>query len=91
MERLLGGSPAAVILKLVIASIIVGVVLSFFGYGPRDIIDGFGRFVRWVSTLGLDAFEKVFQYFLIGAAIVIPVWLLTRVFGLLGDDRNPRR
>ncbi len=35
MERFFGGSPAVVILKLLIASLIIGVVLSFFELDPE--------------------------------------------------------
>ena len=37
MERFFGGTPAAVILQLAIASIIIGVVLSFFGFDPANL------------------------------------------------------
>ncbi len=91
MEPFFGGSPAAVILKLVIASIIIGVVLSFLGYNPRDLSTAISRLLNWISTLGWDAVISVGRYLALGAIIVVPVWLLTRVLGLLGSSRGDRR
>ncbi len=90
MERFLGGSPAAVILKLVIASIIIGVVLSFFGFNPANLSGAIVRLGNWISSLGLDTVRTVFSYLLLGAIIVVPLWLLSRVFSLFGSERRQK-
>jgi hypothetical protein len=90
MERFFGGSPAAVILQLVIASIIIGVVLSFFGFNPANLYDAVLRLWDWISSLGLDAVKKVFRYLLLGAIIVVPLWLLSRVFSYFGPSRRQK-
>ena len=38
MNRILGGSPLAVILRLAVLSIVVGVVLSVLGINPSNIV-----------------------------------------------------
>jgi hypothetical protein len=88
MERFFGGSPAAVILQLVIASVIIGVVLSFFGFNPANLVDAVLRLWDWISSLGLDAVKKVLRYLLLGALIVVPLWLLSRVFSYFGPRRQ---
>ncbi len=88
MERFFGGSPAAIILQLVIASIIIGVVLSFFGFNPANLYDAVMRLSDWISSLGLDAVKKVLRYLVLGAIIVVPLWLLTRVFSYFGSRRQ---
>ena len=80
MERFFGGSPAAIIVKLVIASIMIGVVLSFFGFNPANLSDAIIRLSDWISSLGLDAVKTVFRYLILGAIIVVPLWLLSRIF-----------
>jgi hypothetical protein len=80
MERFFGGSPAAVIVKLSIASIMIGVVLSFFGFNPANLSDAIVRLGDWISSLGFDAVKTVFRYLLLGAIVVLPLWLLSRVF-----------
>ena len=79
VSRFLGGPPLAVIGKLVLLSILVGVVLAAIGLDPWNIIDSIRRLVRWAWDLGFDAFVRLWRYFLLGAAIVIPVWLIVRL------------
>jgi hypothetical protein len=88
MERFFGGSPALVVLKLLIASLIIGVVLSFFGFNPNNLYHAIIRLGDWISDLGFDAVHTVVRYVILGALIVIPLWLLARFFSLFGSDRR---
>jgi hypothetical protein len=84
-ERFFGGSPGAVILKLAIASIMVGLVLSVFGFNPNSLYDAILKLVEWIRSLGLDAVNTVLRYLILGAIIVVPLWFLSRVFSLFGS------
>jgi hypothetical protein len=88
MERFFGGSPLAVVLQLVIASIIIGVVLSFFGFNPADLYDAVLRLSDWISSLGLDAVKKALRYLLLGAIVVVPLWLIVRILSYLSPRRS---
>ncbi|MDX2265929.1 MAG: DUF6460 domain-containing protein [Hyphomicrobiales bacterium] len=89
MERILGGSPLGVAIRLVVASIIVGVVLTALGLSPFELLDAVGRFATWVYELGFDSLDVVVQYFLLGAAVVIPVWLIYRLLKVAsGGDKG---
>ena len=79
VSRFLGGPPLAVIGKLVLLSILVGVVLAAVGLDPWNIIDSVRRLIRWAWDFGFDAVVRLWRYFLLGAAIVIPVWLIVRL------------
>jgi hypothetical protein len=81
LNRFLGGSPLAVLVKLVLLSVLIGVVLSALGLDPRDIFQSLRRFIQNIWDMGFDAIRWLWQYFLLGAVIVIPIWLLSRVFG----------
>ena len=81
LNRFLGGSPLAVLVKLVLLSILIGVVLSALGLDPRDIFQSLRRFIQNIWDMGFDAIRWLWQYFLLGAVIVIPIWLLSRLFG----------
>ena len=81
MYRFLGGSPLGVAFRLILLSILVGVVLSAIGFDPRHIIESIRGLFQWIWNLGFDAFDWLWRYFLLGAVIVIPVWLLSRLFG----------
>ena len=80
VNRFLGGSPLAVLAKLVLLSIVIGVVLNALGLDPRDIFQSLRRFIQNIWDMGFDAIRWVWQYFLLGAVVVIPIWLLMRIF-----------
>lgn len=80
LSRFLGGSPIAVLFRLILLSVLVGVVLAAIGFDPWNIVDSIQRLVRWVWELGFDAINGLWRYFLLGAVIVIPLWLLSRLF-----------
>lgn len=86
-ERLFGDSPARLLLRLVILSLIVGVVLAALGVEPYDIVNSALRFVNRIWSMGFDAVDRVWRYFLLGAVVVIPVWLVLRLLNV-GRSRS---
>ena len=80
VARWAGGSPLGVLARLVLVSILVGVILSALGLDPFDIISSIERLVRTLWNMGFDAFRWLWRYFLLGAVIVIPIWILVRLF-----------
>jgi Family of unknown function (DUF6460) len=81
VERFIGGSPAAALVRLVLLSILVGVVLSAFGFDPWNILPSIKQFFISIWNMGFDAVRWVWRYFLLGAIIVIPIWLIVRLMG----------
>ena len=75
-----GGSPLAVLIKLVLVSILIGVVLQALGLDPWDIMTSIRRLFRNIWEMGFDAIRWLWSYFLLGAVIVIPIWLIMRIF-----------
>lgn len=84
ITRFFGGSPAMVLLRLVILCVVVGVILAAIGLDPRNILDSLIGFLRGLYDLGFGAIERVWRYFLLGAVVVIPLWLLLRLFNGFG-------
>jgi uncharacterized protein DUF6460 len=84
LYRFLGGSPVAVALRLILLSVLVGVVLAMIGFDPWNIVYSIRRLFQWIYNLGFDAINGLWRYFLLGAVIVIPIWLLSRMFGSNG-------
>jgi len=78
--KIFGGSPLAVLARLVLLSILVGVILSALGLDPFDIVHSIERLIRTLWNMGFDAFRWLWRYFLLGAVIVIPIWILLRLF-----------
>lgn len=87
-ESWFGGNPLAVVVRLVLLSIVVGVVLSALGITPRNFIYEIEFLLSRIYHLGLASFEWVLQYLLLGAMVVVPVWLVARLLGLLSSPRS---
>ena len=77
--RLFGGPPLAILVRLILLSILVGVVLHARGLDPWNILDSVRRLFLRVWNMGFDAVRWLWRYFLLGAIIVVPIWILVRV------------
>ena len=77
--QIFGGNPITVGLRLMIISLIVGVILSALGLTPLTLIDGLFDIIGRIWAMGFDAIDHILGYLLIGAVIVVPVWLIMRV------------
>ncbi|MEP0944635.1 MAG: DUF6460 domain-containing protein [Rhizobiaceae bacterium] len=86
INRFLGDSPLRVAIKLVVLSVIVGIVMSAVGWSPRTIYDGIVRFFQRLWDLGFEAIYSSFEYLFLGAAIVVPAFLIIRLLSF----RSPR-
>lgn len=79
MTKVFGGSPLAVLVRLILVSVLVGVILSALGLDPFDIVRSIERLFRSIWAMGFDAFRWLWSYFLLGAVIVIPLWIIIRL------------
>jgi hypothetical protein len=81
-QRLLDVAPSD-LLRLAFLSILVGFLLAVFGIDPARLwVDFFGTMTevwgRFLDFLTHGAAD-ILKYFLLGAVIVIPIWVLVRV------------
>ncbi len=90
-RQVFGGNPLGVILRLVILSLVVGVVLSAMGITPQNLFYHLDILARRLYELGFGAIDWIIGYMVLGAMVVIPVWLISRAFGLFGAGRKPPR
>jgi len=79
VNRFFGGSPLSVIFRLVLLSIVVGVILKVLGLDPFNIIRSVKDLFEAIWNMGFDAFIWLWRYFLLGAVIVVPIWLIVRL------------
>jgi len=79
MSKVFGGSPLAVLARLILVSVLVGVVLAALGLDPFDIVRSIERLIRSIWNMGWDAVRWLWRYFLLGAVIVIPIWIVMRL------------
>jgi len=78
-QRFFGGPPLAVLGRLVLLSILVGVILAAIGLDPWNILESVERLIRHIWNMGFDAVRWLWRYFLLGAVIVVPIWFLVRL------------
>ena len=79
LTRFLGDSPLKVLIKLAVVSFLVGLVMSAFGWTPFDILYGIHAFLERIWRMGFATVDRFLGYMLVGAAIVVPVFLIIRL------------
>lgn len=84
LTRILGDTPGRVLVRLIFLSFVVGVVMAALGLEPQDLFYRVVNFFEGLWNLGFDAVRQVFRYFLLGAVIVVPIWIVLRVLKVGG-------
>ncbi|WP_321338601.1 DUF6460 domain-containing protein [Breoghania sp.] len=78
LTRFFGGSPGHVVLRLAVISFVVGIIMSSIDLYPMDLIYWIEDVVRGIWNMGFDAVRRFGSYFLLGAMVVVPIWLIGR-------------
>lgn len=86
LNRFLGDTPLRIAIKLIVISFLVGIVMAAFDLTPWNVVDALRGFVDWLWSLGFDALYRFWNYFVLGAAVVIPLFVVMR---LLKYRRQP--
>ncbi|WP_018389104.1 DUF6460 domain-containing protein [Ancylobacter sp. FA202] len=79
LARWMGGSPFWVLMRLVALSVVVGVILAALGLDPFNILSSIESLLRHLFNFSFEAIERLWRYFVLGAGIVIPLWLILRI------------
>ncbi len=79
LNRFLGGSPGAVLVKLIFLSLLVGAFMAFLDVTPVRLLERLWFWLGSVLDLSFETVRNVGRWLLYGAVIVVPLWLLTRV------------
>jgi len=79
LNRFFGGPPLSVIFRLVLLSILIGVILEVLGLDPWNIIESLKTLVQRIWDMGFDVVRWLWRYLLLGAAVVVPIWLIVRL------------
>lgn len=88
LNRFLGDTPLRVALKLLVLSLVAGVVMSAVGWSPRDIFIGIKNFFQKLWNMGFDAILNSMEYLILGAAVVIPAFLVIRLLAFRSGSRD---
>ncbi|MGE7370657.1 DUF6460 domain-containing protein [Neorhizobium sp. NPDC001467] len=79
VNRFLGDSPGRTLIKLIVVCLVVGFVLAFFGYTPDNIIGSIRYHFLDIWYNGFEAVGDLGNYLVLGAIVVIPVFLVLRL------------
>jgi len=84
----LGGSPLGVLIRLALLSLVVGVVLSALGITPDNFFYQIRLLLQRIYDLGFGAVESVVEYLVLGAMVVVPIWLIARLIKTLRRSKE---
>jgi hypothetical protein len=87
LNRFLGDTPVRVLLRLLVLSFIVGLVLSALNIRPIEVWWWVERAILRIWNMGFAFLGEAFGYLVIGALVVVPIFLLMRLFRLGGGRR----
>ena len=79
VHRFFGGPPLAVIGRLILLSILVGVILAAIGLDPWNVVTSVRQLIVQIWSMGFEVVRWLWRYFLLGAVIVVPIWFLVRL------------
>ena len=68
-------------------SLIVGLLLSFFDINPTELLAAFGETAEMIFGVVADIIEWAVKYILLGAVVVVPIWL---IYFLIGKARGKK-
>ncbi|MEA2930513.1 MAG: hypothetical protein QOG38_2941 [Hyphomicrobiales bacterium] len=70
----------ATLVKVAVASLIVGTILAHFGITADQILRDVGATPERLAELARQGFAWALPNLLLGALIIVPVWLLAYLF-----------
>ena len=88
LTRFLGDTPLRVFLRLLALSFIVGLVLATLNIHPFQIYQWVERAILRIYNMGFSFFADALDYLIAGALIVVPLFIIVRLFRLGGRRRT---
>jgi hypothetical protein len=79
LNRFLGDAPLRVAVRLLLLSFLVGLVLSSLNIRPWQIYWWIERLFERLYVAGFDTLRNGLDYLLLGAVVVVPLFLLSRL------------
>jgi hypothetical protein len=84
MPKITGGT----VVKLLIASLLVGLVLAILNIDPQNVLQSAREGAEALIEMGASVFGWAFKYILIGAVVVVPIWLALYLWRYLRGKKN---
>lgn len=71
------------VLKILLASLVLGFILKVLEIDPKDLLLNFGETVQKAFAWAGEFVASSMEYVLVGAVIVVPIWLIVFLVGRL--------
>lgn len=78
-NRFLGDTPGRTLMKLIVASLIVGFTMTLFNIMPADLLRSVRDGLMELWRTGFDTLGEIGTWLLLGASVVLPVFILIRL------------
>jgi len=69
------------LIKVLLASFVIGVLLAFFNIDPTELLENFGETIQSIFEIVARVIEWAVKYVLLGAVLVVPIWLILFFIG----------
>ena len=76
------------LIKVLVASLVAGVILNHFGITPDELIRYSGMTRERLQELARQGFDWALPNVMLGALVIVPVWFLTYLFRPPGPSRE---
>ena len=78
------------VIKVVVWSLVIGLLLAAFDIKPQLLLEGLGETVQSIFELVASFVEWTVPYILLGAVVVIPIWLIMTIIRIAREKTGSR-
>ena len=83
LQRLFGNNPRETLVRLIFLSILVGALMAIFRVTPIELFDIISDTINRLLADHFRLIRDILRYFLYGAMIVVPIWLILRLINAI--------
>jgi len=76
------------LVKVVVASLIVGTILAHFGITTDELMDAAGLSSERIEELARKGVAWALPNLLLGSLVIVPIWFLLYLFRPPGESRD---
>lgn len=76
------------LVKITFFSLIVGLLLATFDIEPRTLLESLGETAQSIFEVVADVIEWAVKYVLLGAIVIVPLWLIVVFYRAAREKMN---
>ncbi len=76
------------LVKVILASLVVGTILAHFGITAEQLMREFGLSAERIEDYARRGFSWAWPNLLLGAVVIVPIWFLIYLFRPPGQSRS---